>query len=134
MDIQYKTYDSEQYNKLKLGVTICLSQVALPIDQLRVRGQGWRSTGTYQNCKKLAAMSSLSVSLCFTTSVLDFCRRRPPEGLVVAAWLKLALRFAESEGLVERVWADGGLRPLDCERLWERACMVSYRNGRVYAQ
>lgn len=32
------TYDSEQYNKLKLGVTICLSQVALPIDQHRV----WR--------------------------------------------------------------------------------------------
>lgn len=60
--------DSEQYNRLKLGVTICLSHVA-------------------QNCKKLAAMSSLSVSLCFTTSVLDFCRRRPAEGLAVVAWL-----------------------------------------------
>lgn len=33
------TYDSEQYNRLKLGVTICLSQVALrTTDQLRVRG------------------------------------------------------------------------------------------------
>lgn len=33
------TYDSEQYNRLKLGVTICLSHVALTTtDQLRVRG------------------------------------------------------------------------------------------------
>lgn len=33
------TYDSEQYNRLKLGVTICLSHVALKTtDQLRVRG------------------------------------------------------------------------------------------------
>jgi hypothetical protein len=30
------TYDSEQYKTLKLGVTICLSQVALAKDQLRV--------------------------------------------------------------------------------------------------
>jgi methylphosphotriester-DNA--protein-cysteine methyltransferase len=28
-----KTYDSEQYKRLKLGVTICLSQVALRVDQ-----------------------------------------------------------------------------------------------------
>jgi hypothetical protein len=36
--IQYeqKTYDSEQYSRLKLGVTICLSQVALRVDQHRV--------------------------------------------------------------------------------------------------
>jgi len=33
------TYDSEQYNRLKFGVTICLSHVALKTtDQLRVRG------------------------------------------------------------------------------------------------
>jgi len=47
-------------------------------------------------------MSSLSVSLCFTTSVLDFCRRSAAEGLAMAAWLKLELRLAESEGLLER--------------------------------
>ena len=29
-------YDSEQYSRLKLGVTICLSQVALRVDQHRV--------------------------------------------------------------------------------------------------
>lgn len=36
--IQYeqKTYDSEQYSRLKLGVTICLSHVALRVDQHRV--------------------------------------------------------------------------------------------------
>lgn len=57
-------------------------------------------------------MSSLSVSLCLTTSVLDFCRRRTAAGLAVAE-----LRLAESEGLLERAWAAGGLRPLDWERL-----------------
>lgn len=31
-----KTYDSEQYSRLKLGVTICLSHVALQADQHRV--------------------------------------------------------------------------------------------------
>jgi hypothetical protein len=33
---EQKTYDSEQYSRLKLGVTICLSQVALRVDQHRV--------------------------------------------------------------------------------------------------
>jgi hypothetical protein len=32
------TYDSEQYKTLKLGVTICLSQVALVTDQLQGLG------------------------------------------------------------------------------------------------
>jgi hypothetical protein len=103
-----------------LGVTICLSQVALPIDQLRVWGVDRFKIDryiTHQNCKKLAAISSLSVSFNFAISLPDFCRRSAAEGVAMAAWLKLELRLAESEGLLERAWTAGGLRPFDWERL-----------------